>query len=204
MPHVWPLDLRDGDLRLRPLRRRDRREYLALRERNRDWLAPWDATDPAHPHLRPPFSALVRWNRRQGRSGTALNLVIVVDGALAGQVSLGPILHGAQSTATLGYWVDSARAGQGIAPRAAALMIDHCFAELGLHRVDVAIRPENSASRRVAEKLHMREEGLHRGLIHVDGAWRDHVSYALTAEEIPGHLRDASGRGVLERLRRER
>lgn len=204
MPHVWPLDLRDGELRLRPLRRRDRREYLALRERNRDWLAPWDATDPAQPHLRPPFASLVRWSRRQGRSGTSLNLVIEVYGTLAGQVSLGPILHGAQSTATLGYWVDSARAGQGIAPRASALMIDHCFAELGLHRVDVAIRPENSASRRVAEKLHMREEGFHRGLIHVDGAWRDHVSYALTAEEIPVHLRDASGRGVLERLRRER
>lgn len=203
MPHVWPLDLRDGDLRLRPLRRRDRREYLALRERNRDWLSPWDATDPVHPQLRPSYPALVRWNDRQGRAGTSLNVVIEVAGALAGQVSVSPILHGPQSTATLGYWVDERLAGRGIAPRATALMMDHCFAELGLHRVEVAIRPENAASRRVAEKLHLREEGFHRGLIHVDGAWRDHVSYALLAEEIPPHLRDESGRGVLARLHHE-
>ncbi|MFC0675445.1 GNAT family N-acetyltransferase [Brachybacterium hainanense] len=203
MPHVWPLHLRDGALLLRPLRRRDRREYLALRLRNQEWLAPWDATDPLRGAQRPSFPVLVRWNDRQSRLLLGLHLAIEWDGQLAGQISLGPIQQGAQSTATLGYWVDRDHAGQGIAPLACALLIDHAFAELGLHRVDAAIRPENAASRRVVEKLHLREEGLHRRFIHVDGQWRDHLLFALTAEEVPAHLLDDTGRGVVRRLRLE-
>jgi ribosomal-protein-alanine N-acetyltransferase len=200
MPHAWPLVLSDAELTLRPLRRRDRRAFDMLLMRNREWLAPWDASDPDRTRGRPSHGELLRWAEREGRAGRHLSLMLCVGGRLAGQVSVGPILYGAQSSATIGYWVDHGRAGNGYAPRAVALLIDHCFAELGLHRVEVNIRPENEASLRVARKLHLREEGVRERFIHVDGAFRDHLSFALTAEEIEG---DASGRGVLARYRRE-
>jgi ribosomal-protein-alanine N-acetyltransferase len=73
-------------------------------------------------------------------------------------------------------------------PTAVALATDHCFTALGLHRVEVNIRPENSASLRVVEKLGFREEGTRVAFLHIAGAWRDHRSFALTAEEVPGGL----------------
>ena len=69
-----------------------------------------------------------------------------------------------------------------------ALVVDHCFGRLGLHRIEVNIRPENAASLRVVEKLGFRDEGLRPRYLHIDGAWRDHLSFALTTEEVPDGL----------------
>ena len=200
MVHVWPLALHDGELTLRPLRRRDRAAFERLRERNAGWLRPWDASDPEDPRRVPDFHTLRRWNQQQARLGAALPLAITVHGRLAGQITAGPIQYGAVRSAVLGYWIDRDQAGRGIVPRAAALLIDHLFAELGLHRVEVTVRPENTASLRVVEKLHLRAEGVRRSAIHVDGAWRDHLVFALTAEEV---ATGEDGTGVLRRLRRE-
>lgn len=200
MVHVWPLTLRDGELVLRPLRRRDRADFERLRDRNREWLRPWDATDPEAPRRILPFGSVRRWNEQQARLGLYLPLLITVRGKPAGQITAGPIQYGALRTATLGYWIDRDLAGAGLVPRSAALMIDHLFAELGLHRVEVTVRPENDASLRVVQKLHLRPEGTRRAAIHVDGAWRDHRVFALTAEEV---RTGDDGKGVLARLHRE-
>lgn len=189
--------LRDRELELRPLRRGDRRAFTALRERNGAWLRPWDATLPGGGWSRPAFGATRRWMARGVREGTLIPYVITVDGRLVGQITAGPLQYGAQSSTPIGYWVDRQVAGRGIMPRALALLIDHCFAGVGLHRIEVNIRPENHASLRVAQKLHLRDEGLRERFIHVDGAWRDHRSFALTAEEVLG---GPDGRGVLARL----
>ena len=90
--------------------------------------------------------------------------------------------------ATLGYWVDQARAGHGIAPTAVALVTDHCFQTLGLHRMEINIRPENGPSLRVVEKLGFRDEGYRPRYLHINGEWADHRSFALTAEEVPDGL----------------
>jgi ribosomal-protein-alanine N-acetyltransferase len=87
---------------------------------------------------------------------------------------------------TVGYWVDRAVAGRGIVPTALALTIDHCFAGVGLHRVEVDIRPENSASLRVVEKLGLRREGYYERFLDIDGGWRDHIAFAVTVEELRG------------------
>ena len=71
-------------------------------------------------------------------------------------------------------------------PTAVALAADHCFTAVGLHRIEVNIRPENAASLRVVEKLGFREEGPRSAFLHIAGAWRDHRSFALTPEELPG------------------
>ena len=200
MVHVWPLTLHDQELTLRPLRRRDRAPFERLRERNAEWLRPWDASDPDRGRALIDFRTMRRWNEEQARLGAYLPLAITVEGRLAGQITAGPIQYGAMRTAVLGYWIDRREAGRGVVPRAVAMLIDHLFAELGMHRIEVTVRPENLASLRVVDKLHLRPEGMRRAAIHVDGAWRDHLVFALTAEEVAtGH----DGRGVLRRLHRE-
>ena len=208
MPHTWPLQLGEHPLRLRPLRRGDRRAVDALRHRNREWLSPWNASDPLEPfdpHTTPGekstgFHRLRRMAQEQGRHGWGLHVAIEYDGRIVGQVAASPILYGAFSTATLGYWVDERATGRGIAPHAAALLMDHCFVELGIHRIEANVRPENQASIRVMEKLHFRQEGLRERLIHVHGEFRDHLCFALTAEELPFH---PSGEPVRARLEAE-
>jgi ribosomal-protein-alanine N-acetyltransferase len=76
---------------------------------------------------------------------------------------------------------------------AVAMATDYCFHVLGLHRIEIAIRPENTASLRVVEKLGFRYEGLRRRYIHINGDWRDHFAFALVREDAPD--------GVLARWR---
>ena len=87
-----------------------------------------------------------------------------------------------------GYWVARDVAGRGVIPTALALAVDHCFFTVGLHRIEVNIRPENTASLRVVQKLGFRQEGVRERFLHIDGDWRDHLSFALTVDEVPDGL----------------
>jgi ribosomal-protein-alanine N-acetyltransferase len=113
---------------------------------------------------------------------------VTVGGEFAGQVTVTNIVGGSARWGQVGYWVDRKHAGQGVIPTAVALAVDHCLFELGLHRIEVAIRPENAASLRVVEKLGFTEIGYAPGYLHIDGRWRDHRLFALIAEEVPDGL----------------
>lgn len=173
---------RDG-IRLRLLRASDEREWLALRQRNREWLRPWEASSPPGNHEAPvSFRSYVRKERASWRKRRSFPMVIERDGELVGRASLGRIEWGPERGGTLGYWVSHHVAGQGIAPAAVVLLCEYAFAE-GLHRVEIAIRPENDASLAVARKLQLREEGMRASYLFIDGAWRDHRVFAVTASE---------------------
>ena len=176
-----PVLVRDGIV-VRALRRADQAEWLALRQRNRDWLRPWEATAPRGGAKSVSFAAYLRSERRAYRRKTGFPMVIEVDGALVGRVALGRLEWGAESGGSIGYWVSESVAGRGIAPTAVALLTEFAFRQ-GVHRVEIAVRPENAASLRVAQKLGFREEGLRLRYLHIDGAWRDHRVFALTDDE---------------------
>ena len=188
MTRGWPATLRDGPVALRPIARKDRADWLEVRSRNAAWLAPWEATPPRDTAPPMSFTTMVRSLRQQARKGTLLPFVITYDDVLVGQLTVGGITWGSLCSAHVGYWVDQRVAGRGVMPTAVALATDHCFTALGLHRIEVNIRPENAASLRVVEKLGFREEGTRSAFLHIAGAWRDHRSFALTAEEVPGGL----------------
>ena len=171
---------------LRPLHGKDRRQWEALRAENIDWLRPWEATSPEPMATGLAFRQLVRQFDREASEGRLQPFVIETEGRLAGQMHLFGIAWGSLRSACAGYWVAESMAGQGIVPFALAAACDHAFLVLGLHRVEVNIRPENAASLRVVEKLGFREEGLRRHYLHIDGQWRDHRSFALTTEDL-GH-----------------
>lgn len=183
----WPAILEDGPVRLRPLRRSDQRSWLALRARNTAWLEQWEATPPT-PMPSPTFGQYVRALNRQAARGEALPFAVEYAGELAGQLTVSSVVRASMGSASVGYWVGREFAGRGIAPNAVALVVDHCLGPVGLHRVEVCIRPENTASLRVVEKLGLREEGLRERYLHIAGDWRDHRVFAVTAEEVPDGL----------------
>jgi ribosomal-protein-alanine N-acetyltransferase len=115
--------------------------------------------------------------------GTGYGFGIFVSGRLAGEITLSSIQRGPFQNAFVGYWVDQAMAGSGYAPEATVAVLRFAFEELTLHRIEVAIVPRNRASRRVVEKLELREEGVALRYLEIDGRWEDHVRYAITSEE---------------------
>ncbi len=105
---------------------------------------------------------MVRHLRAEAGAGRMLPFVIEYQGRLVGQLTVAGITWGSMCSGHVGYWVDEAVAGRGVMPTAVALVVDHCFRTVGLHRIEVCIRPENRPSRRVVEKLGFREEGSGR------------------------------------------
>ena len=186
---LWPATLTarrvgGAPVILRPLHVKDRRQWEALRAENVQWLRPWEATSPEPTATGLSFRQLLRQFDREAGEGRLQPFVIETEGRLVGQMHLFGIAWGSLRSASAGYWVAQSVAGQGIVPFALAAACDHAFLVLGLHRVEVNIRPENIASLRVVEKLGFREEGLRRFYLHIDGQWRDHRSFALTTEDL--------------------
>jgi len=169
----------------RGVRVRDSRALDRALGSNRAWLEPWEATTPL---IRPgtlDTKSSIRGLLKAAKEGTALPLVLLHDHDLVGQLNVSQITYGSLSSATLGYWVVEKVAGRGITPVAVAMATDYLFFEKGLHRMEVCIRPENTASMRVVEKLGFRYEGFRRRYIHIDGKWADHFCFALVVEEVP-------------------
>ena len=173
-----------GDISIRAIRLRDSRALERELLANRSWLRKWEATNP-HAPVNFDTRASIRSLLNNAREGAGLPFVIEYRGELAGQLNVSGIAYGSLSSATIGYWVAERFAGKGLTPTAVALATDHCFFSVGLHRMEICIRPENVPSLRVVEKLGFRYEGLRRRYIHINGDWRDHYCFALTVEEVP-------------------
>jgi ribosomal-protein-alanine N-acetyltransferase len=188
----WPAELVAGPVRLRPPRRSDAPAWSAARQRNQAWLQPWEPTSPASwadRSTKAAWYALSATLRANARSGAAVPMMICYGDRLVGQVNASNVIRGVLQSASIGYWVDAAVAGRGITPTAVALLIDHLLGPVGLHRVEINIRPENAASLRVVAKLGLRREGQHERFLDIDGQWRDHVTFAITVEEVrPGSV----------------
>ncbi|MDR0847718.1 MAG: GNAT family N-acetyltransferase [Propionibacteriaceae bacterium] len=188
----WPVTLEYRGVRLSPFRTRDIDACTHVRERNAGWLEPWDATAPDPDVPRPSMRSRVRSTWKQARDGFALPWLIRAGGVegvpIIGSCTVSNIGYGSAQSAAIGYWIDRAYAGRGITPTAVAMATDYSMKVLGLHRIEICIRPENAASLRVVEKLGFREEGMRLKFIHIAGDWRDHRVFALTAPEIPQGL----------------
>ena len=189
----WPVTLREegpaGVVVLRPLQRRDAHAWMLLRAQNADWLGPWEATPPRRETgLLPTFGEYVRMLAAQGRKGQTLPFAVELNGELVGQLTVSSITFGSLWGGSIGYWVSEHVAGRGVTPTGVAMAVDYCFSVIGLHRIEINIRPENRPSLRVVEKLGFRDEGIRERYLNIGGVWADHRTFALTAEEVPEGL----------------
>ena len=195
----WPVRLERGPIALRPLRRSDEAEWARIRNAQPDWFRMWDSTSPRTSGEQPiTFSQLVARLNRRARQGQVLPWA--VDYAepgqrprFVGQVTVSGITWGSACWAQIGYWINADYAGRGIIPTAVAMACDHCFS-IGLHRIEIAIRPENTNSLAVVRKLGFRLEGRRERYMHVNGDWRDHDMFVLTSEEVSGRVVDRLAR----------
>ena len=184
MKYLWPVALNGTDIFLRPLRFRDRKRWNQVRAHNRDWLTPWEATIPVipggsllDPTQLPSYFEMVRILNDEARKGHSFSFAIWKGNNLIGQISLGGVIFGAMRGAHIGYWIDKNYANQGLTTQAVNTLTDYAFTYLNLHRVEINLRPENLASRRVAEKAGYIFEGERPRYLHINGTWRDHVVF---------------------------
>jgi len=171
---------------LRPLREEDFDAWHEVRTRCRDWLLPWEprpANAPYAPEDRPNFIARCSMRERERQLGVGFAFGIFAGARFMGEVNLSSVQRGPFQNAYVGYWMDQLQAGHGYTPEACVLLFRFAFEDLGLHRLQISIIPRNRPSRRVAQKLWLRGEGVALRYLEIDGKWEDHVRYAITSEE---------------------
>lgn len=134
------------------------------------------------------------------RSATHAGFVAVRvgDKAPVGVLNLSEIVRGAFQSAYLGYYAFAPFAGKGFMSEALALVLDAAYRDLGLHRIEVNVQPGNTRSIRLIERAGFTREGYSRRYVKIGGRWRDHVRFAMLAEDWP-----AARRGLLAQLARE-
>jgi [ribosomal protein S5]-alanine N-acetyltransferase len=172
---------------LRPLVVEDFSAWSEVRLRNTDWLVKWEpmrtagAPDPVR--SRDAFAVRCGARQRERQLGTGHGYGIFIEGHFRGEINLSIVQRGPFQSAYVGYWIDERHAGQGYVPEAVVLVARYSFEDLHLHRIQISIIPRNSASRRVVEKLGIRNEGLAERYLEINGVWEDHLRFAVTAEE---------------------
>ena len=170
-------------LSLRGIERRDKRQWDRVRKENREWVIPWEATfpstDDAPKSKTVSFKEMVKQHRIEAREGRSFSFGIFLKNELIGQITIGGIIYGALRSGHIGYWIAEKYSNQGLITEAVLGVTNFGFEVLQLHRIEINIRPENSASIRVAEKAGYLFEGERKNYLHIDGAWRDHLCFVL-------------------------
>jgi ribosomal-protein-alanine N-acetyltransferase len=177
--------LRGDGIYLRPAVSGDFAAWVRLRSESREFLTPWEPLWPEDDLTRAAFRRRLRRQSDEMARDEAFSFLIFDAGAdtLLGGLTLGGIRRGVAQSGTLGYWMGAPHAGKGRMTRAVASAVRFGFATLRLHRIEAACLPENTASQTLLERNGFQREGLARGYLRINGAWRDHLLYAMVEPE---------------------
>jgi len=181
------LQLRTRRLLLRPLVALDYEVWARVRTSNEEWLTPWEPrSSPGRPDVvrdARAFASRCGARAREQQLGTGYGFGIFVNGDFAGEINVSSIRRGPLQSGDVGYWIAREHAGHSYMSEALVAILRFGFEQLRLHRLEIDIIPRNHRSRRVVEKLAIREEGVALRLVEINGTWEDHLRYAMTAEE---------------------
>jgi len=182
-----PIRLYGRRIVMRPLAPSDFRAWSEVRTHNHEWLTVWEPS--RHPHQPDPttdksvFASRCLQRDRDRASGVAYQFGVFLDDQVIGEINLNNVVRGAMQSCTIGYWIDQRHAGQGYTVEGVVLLFQFLFEQLGLHRAEICIVPRNLRSRRIMEKLAIRDEGLAERYLEINGVWEDHIRYGITVEE---------------------
>lgn len=185
---VLPPDMRipGSTIYLKPPSDRDFDVWAELRQASRDFLVPWEPTWPRDALTKANWRRRLRHYAEEWHDGTSYSFLVFRDGGdeLLGGITLSNVRRGVAQTGTIGYWVGAPHARKGIMTEVVNVLLRFAFDELGLHRVEAACLPTNTASRRLLEKCGFRLEGYAAQYLKINGEWEDHVLFAMLASEL--------------------
>jgi [ribosomal protein S5]-alanine N-acetyltransferase len=180
-----------GRVTLRPATSGDESEFLGLVRASAGLHDQWMSL-PSTPE---DFQAYIRRYEQPGEE--SLLICLRSSGAIAGMVNINSIIRGRFQCGSLGYAAFAPTAGQGYMTEGLGLVVRYAFEQLRLHRLEANIQPANHPSLRLVQRLGFRREGYSPELLFIDGAWRDHERWAITATmtgtaaephpSLPGH-----------------
>jgi ribosomal-protein-alanine N-acetyltransferase len=178
MPHTASRYLAEGPrVGIRHFTYDDGPEFTARARQSKDLHHPW---------LFPPVSAdayTAYASRLIEDPSKAGFLVCEKDGGgIAGYININNIVEGAFLSGALGYGAFAHAAGRGLMKEGLNLVVGHAFGPMRLHRLEINAQPGNAASLGLARACGFRLEGYSPKMLYIDGAWRDHERWAITAE----------------------
>lgn len=164
---------------LRPPRPSDQAAFLRAARASRQLHGAWAKAPSTAAH----FASFV--SRYDGRVPTHAGFLVLRndDSALAGVLSFSEIVRGLFQSAYLGYYAFAPLAGDGYMTEGLTLALDIAFRKLKLHRVEVNVQPTNHRSLALVAGAGFAREGFSRRYVKIGGRWRDHVRYAMLAED---------------------
>jgi len=168
---------------LRPWESVDAADALDFYMRNREHLAPWEPLRTDAFFTLDHHAEARRASELERLNGRGYGYAVMLDDRLAGRASLSEVSRGAFQSAYCGYLTDAALCGRGVATRAVAQLLRLAFVDLRLHRVQAAVMPRNAPSQRVLEKNAFMRIGMSPRYLFINGAWEDHILYAITLED---------------------
>ncbi|MFJ2900863.1 GNAT family N-acetyltransferase [Streptomyces sp. NPDC087212] len=178
MPHTASRYLAEGPrVGLRHFTYEDGDEFTARARESKDLHHPW-LFPPDHP------DAYTAYASRLIQDPTKAGFLVCErdGGGIAGFITVNNIVQGAFQCGALGYGAFAHAAGRGLMREGLDLVVGHAFGPLRLHRLEINAQPGNAASLALARSCGFRLEGFSPGMLFIDGAWRDHERWAVTAE----------------------
>ena len=184
LPDLGPV-LTGERVRLRAPRMGDYVEWAELRRVSREFLQPWEPSWPVDDLTRGAYRRRVSSAIQDAQTGAAYPFFVFrqADGVLTGGVTLSNVRRGVAQTASVGYWCGAPFVRYGFTLDAVRAAAAFAFERLGLHRLEAACVPENGPSARLLGRAGFREEGLARGYLKINGAWRDHLLFGLLRDD---------------------
>ena len=161
---------------IRRLESRDKRELLALNQTSIGLHSPWIST-PLTSHS---FRSYYRRTLRDDHEGIVCCLNDTDQ--IVGVFNLNGIVRGSFQSSTIGYYSSATYTGQGFMTEGLMLVLRYAFEQLGLHRVEANIQPNNDPSRKLVQRCGFVLEGFSPKFLYIDGRWRDHERWVALDE----------------------
>jgi [ribosomal protein S5]-alanine N-acetyltransferase len=146
---------------------------------NREFLAPWDPVrDEGYYTVAGQREVVGDALLRHSQGSMLPHVILAQSGRVAGRITLHNIVRGSFQSCGLGYWLNAADNGRGLATAAVLDIIKVAFCDLGLHRVQAGTLLHNVRSQRVLERAGFTRFGVAPAYLKIAGRWQDHVCFS--------------------------
>lgn len=161
------------------------KEYL---EENKMFLSEWEPKRDQEyyflDNIKKRIDEINRENDKEIVTSKRLFVFKKEENSIIGEIGISNIVYGAFLSCHLGYKLSEKEINHGYMKEALHKIIEICFKELKLHRIEANIMPKNARSEKVLVKLGFRKEGKSESYLKINGKWEDHNHWVMINKEI--------------------